>query len=121
MISTLCEHVLQFLPEYVEPKFVGEMPSLSDEGVAVMLFDGGINTQFFGMRDTLFRPVLKFVIRCADYKKGAAWMQSIKDTFHQFKSDEIVEMTVVGSPMYLGKTEEKLHEFQVTFQTIVKE
>lgn len=121
MISTLCEHVLQFLPESVSPGFVGEMPSLSAEGVAVMLFDGGINTQFFGMKDTLFRPVLKFVIRTSDYEKGAEWMQTIKDTFHEFTSEEISQMDIVGSPMYLGRTEEKLHEFQVTFQTIVKE
>lgn len=121
MISTLCEHVLEFLPESVTPKFVGEMPSLSDEGVAVMLFDGGINTQYLGMKDTLFRPVLKFVIRIANYPKGAEWMQIIKDTFHEFSSDEISQMDIVGSPMYLGRTEEKLHEFQITFQTIVKE
>lgn len=121
MISTLCEHVLQFLPESVTPKFVGEMPSLSEEGVAVMLFDGQVNTQFFGMKDTLFRPVLKFVIRTSKYKKGAEWSQEIKDTFNRFSSDEVTEMSIVGSPMYLGRTEEKLHEFQLTFQTVVKE
>lgn len=121
MLSTLCEHILQFMPEAISPKFVGELPSLSDEGVAVMLFDGEFNTEFFGMKTTMFTPVLKFVIRSKEYPKGAEWGQMLKDTFHEFSSDEIEAMHLVGSIMYLGRNEEKLHEFQVTFKTIVKE
>lgn len=121
MLSTLCEHVLEYLPDAIDLKFVGEMPSLSDEGVAVMVYSGNFNTQYLGMKSTLFRPVLKFVIRTCSYPKGSEWSQLIKDTFHEFSSDEIMEMNLVGTPIYLGRTEEKLHEFQVTFQTVVKE
>ena len=121
MISYLCEYVIQYLPDSIAPKFVGELPSLSDEGVAVMLSDGDINTMYFGMPETIIRPILKFVIRTKEYSKGAMWSQLLKDTFNRFSTDKIDGMYFSGSILYLGRNEEKLHEFQLIFETIVKE
>ena len=121
MIERLGEYIQGILPEEVTPIFVGELPSLSTEGVAITLYDGNSNTEFLGMPDTIYRPIVQVVIRTQTYDKGAEYAEGIRKALQCFNSDEVLSILQVGSPLYLGRNEQKLCEFQLTFKTIVKE
>lgn len=121
MIENLGEYIKGILPESVSPVFVGELPSLSTEGVAINLYDGNPNTEFLGMNNTIYYPLVQIVIRTLTYDKGATFMKDIRETLQYFTSEDIMGILQVGSPLYLGRNEQKLCEFQLTFQIIVKE
>lgn len=121
MINNLCEHIATILPELDFSIFIGDMPSLSDEGVSINLYDGDYNTEFFGMPKSIFRPLIRIFIRSKEYKKGLNTANIIKDTLHKRQDDLISSMLMQGYVMYLGKSEEKLNEFQLNFTVIVEE
>lgn len=120
-MSTLCEHIVNVLPELTKPVFVGDMPSVSTEGVAISQYDGNANTEYLGMSTTVFAPIIKVYVRTIDYKEGDSIVQQIKGTLHRRVDDVMMSCLLVGSPMYLGRGPEKLHEFQLTFNISVEE
>lgn len=106
------------------PKTIGDLPSSETDAVAIMEFDGAFSTEYFGMRNdgnSVFQPIVKVVVRTDSYELGVAWSELIKETLHRYHDDYFMGILIVGTPMYLGRDELKLHEFQVTFQTQVKE
>jgi hypothetical protein len=102
---------------------IGDLPGTKQNIIGIVLYDGNINTEYFGTRtdSTVYRPVIKVVVRHSSYETGKSWVTQVKDALHRYHDDEILSILLVGSPMYLGKSEEKLHTFQVTFSLQVKE
>lgn len=108
------------------PLTVGDLPSPNVEAICIIEFDGYYNTQYFGRGPgTLIgQPLVKIVGRTASYQTGEFWMEETKRRLNRYigeDDDEILSITMVGTPSYLGRNSQKFHEFQVTFQVQVKE
>ena len=120
----IAEKIYDMLPPEW-PLSIGDLPSTNDVAVAIMEYDGTTSAEYFGSRDSsnssIFNPIVKIVVRHDSYATGQAWCETIKDTLHRYHDDYFMSILLVGVPMYLGRNEQKLHEFQVTFQTQVKE
>lgn len=109
----------QLLPTDV-PVVIGELPSSSTNTVAMVLYNGNTNTEYFG-KSTVFQPIVKFVARHSSYEVMRAWVDKIKSALHQYHDDYFLGIHLVGSPTYLGRGSTKLHEMQIVFRLEVKE
>ena len=91
------------------PKVIGDLPATS--------------TEYFGPADSssVLAPIVKIVIRSLVYEQGQIWANAVKSTLHRYHDDTMLSVLLIGAPMYIGRTTEKLHEFQVTFKIQVKE
>ena len=118
----IAEYIFDLLPSEW-PKVIGDLPAVTQQTVGVMEYDGSTSTEFFGPQDTssILSPIVKIVIRTKQYETGKAWADEAKKILHRYHDDKLLSVLLVGAPMYLGRTPEKLHEFQVTFRTQVKE
>ena len=119
----VAEKIYDLLPQGW-PLFIGDLPSTSNIAVGVVEYDGATSTEFFGATNkSLFNPIVKIVIRHTEYQTGREWSETVKDTLHRYHNEEIgiLSILMVGVPMYLGRNEQKLHEFQVTFNISTKE
>lgn len=121
----IAENVKALLPSDW-PITIGDLPSPNVEAVGIIEFDGYFNTQYFGMRygTLITQPLVKIVARSASYRQGEAWMDESKRRLNRYvgeDDEEILSITMVGTPTYLGRNPQKFHEFQVTFQVQVKE
>lgn len=122
MIKELCEYLRAKLP--AEPTVVvGELPSLTSEGIAVHVPSFGPNKEYFkadNASSTMFLPVVRFFVRSANYADGIAWCEALRQTFHRYSDDWICAMFQIGTSIYLGRNPEGLFEFQVTFNTQIR-
>lgn len=116
------------LPEYMKSMFpitkkvyIGDLPSYSEEGIAIALEDGYSDLSYFGQKKSLARPLIRITIRSKLYKDGMEAADKINDKFNKFTDDNILLCIATGSPMYLGRTAEKLHEIQLIFAVTLKE
>lgn len=105
------------------PLVIGDLPATSDTAVAINEYSGAGNTEYFGNTpaNTLLRPVVKILVRHSSYATGETWCGSIKNALHRYHSETLPSVVLVGVPMYLGRGESKLHEFQVTFKILIEE
>jgi hypothetical protein len=106
------------------PRVIGDLPSTNDVVVGIMEYDGATSTEYFGaVNCTVFNPIVKIVIRHTSYPEGQQWSEEVKELLHRYhdEGDGILSILMVGTPIYLGRNEQKLHEFQVTFNISVKE
>ena len=120
----IASQVKQLLPSEW-PLTIGDLPSPNVEAVCLIEFDGYFNTQYFGMKfgTLVTQPLIKIVGRSQSYETGEHWMDECKRLLNRYHSDEgeIMSITMVGTPTYLGRNSQKFHEFQITFQVQVKE
>lgn len=119
----VADKIYDLLPANL-PKTIGDLPSTETDAVAIMEYSGATSTEYFGMRNesvSILQPIVKIVVRTDSYEEGKAWSELIKNTLHRYTDAYFVSIMMVGTPMYLGRDEMKLHEFQVTFRTQVKE
>ena len=119
----VADRIYELLPAEL-PKTIGDLPGSETDAVAIMEYDGATSTEYFGPRNdgtSVFQPIVKIVVRTDSYEEGNAWSELIKKTLHRYTDDYFISIMIVGTPMYLGRDEMKLHEFQVTFRTQVKE
>ena len=116
------------------PVVIGDLPSTVNTVVGIIEYDGVGSTEYFGTSDkmakrsettgvSIFHPIIKVVIRHTSYSEGQEWADEVKDTLHRYHNEDmgILSILMAGTPMYLGRNEQKLHEFQVTFNITVKE
>jgi hypothetical protein len=105
------------------PLVIGSLPSTHDEVVGIFEYDGATSTEYFATKNasSIYQPIIQIVIRAKSYEVGTQWAEEIKETLHRYHDDYLLSVLLVGTPVYLGRTPEKLHEFQVTFRTQVKE
>lgn len=111
--------VKQLLPSGL-PIVIGDLPGGTGDSIAIKLFDGSLNEHYFN-HGTVFRPVIKIVIRNKSYEKAHEWIELIKHTLNEYSDDYFMSILLSGYPMYLGKDEQKNHEFQIVFNIRVKE
>ncbi len=118
----IAERVYELLPTEW-PLVIGDLPSTSNVVVGIMEYDGATSAEYFGDKNSssIYGPIIKIVIRHTSYAEGQQWATQIRDTLHRYHDDSILSILLVGAPIYLGRSPEKLHEFQVTFRTQVKE
>jgi hypothetical protein len=122
----VAEKIHDLLPQEW-PLVIGDLPSTNDVAVGIIEYDGATSTEYFGTQDrvakSVFNPIVKIVIRHTSYLEGQTWADGVKNTLHRFHDDYtgILSCLMVGVPMYLGRNEQKLHEFQVTFNISIKE
>lgn len=118
----IAEKIYDLLPEEW-PKVIGDLPATNNVAVGIMEYSGNVSTEYFGPQTgcSIVSPVLKIVVRHNSYETGQQWSEQIKQTLHRYHDDALLSVLMVGSPVYLGRSTEKLHEFQVTFSTQVKE
>lgn len=116
------------LPEYIKTLlsdktkvFIGDLPSLSDEGVGIALEEGSSEHRYFGNFKSLERPYIRITIRSIKYIDGMDRAESIKKDLNAFTDDNILQCLIAGSPMYIGKNQQKLHEIQLLFYITLKE
>lgn len=108
------------------PLTIGDLPSPNVESVCLIEFDGYYNTQYFGRGygTMLGHPLIKVVGRSKSYETAEFWMDEAKRRLNRYvgeDDEDILSITMVGTPTYLGRNSQKFHEFQVTFQVQVKE
>ncbi len=121
---------LSVIPEYIRKLilrrvrlavFVGDVPSLAEEGIAVKMLEGNPNSIYFGEIPNMYEPMYQILIRVRDYTVGATSAQAVKDILDGYTDKNLQALTLVGSILYLGRSEQKMHEFQLTFTAIIKE
>lgn len=105
------------------PKVIGDLPAARSRTIGIVEYDGATSTEYFGPQDSssIVSPIVKIIIRAKSYEEGQAWANQAKSILHRYHDDTFLSILMVSAPMYLGRTPEKLHEFQVTFKTQVKE
>ena len=113
------QHIYDLLPNDFK-KVIGDLPGTHYDSVAIILFNGSGNSEYFGFQ-TIYRPILKIIVRNASYEVAQQWIHIIKDTLHKHKDDYFLSIHLQGYPLYLGRGEQKLHEFQIVFNIQVKE
>lgn len=103
---------------------VGDLPSGETEVLAVMEYTSGINTEYFCADDTaatISSPVIKLVLRVKSYFHGVEIMDAVKKALNRYTDKNFMSILISGTPVYLGRGDTKLHEFQATFTTQIKE
>ena len=111
--------IKDLLPRSI-PIVIGDLPGGASDSTAIKLYDGAANEHYF-RHDTVFRPVSKIVVRNRSYEQAHEWIEIIKQTLNEHSDDYFMSILLSGYPMYLGKDEQKLHEFQIVFNIRVKE
>ena len=102
------------------PKVIGDLPATASNAVAIMLFNGVANLEYFQC-DTVYKPVVKIVVRNSSYDVAQQQILDIRNVLHKYTDDYFMSIYMQGYPVYLGKDEQKLHEFQIVFNIQVKE
>lgn len=105
------------------PMTIGALPAARSIAVCITEYDGAGSTEYFGAPsgNSVLAPIIKCVVRHSSYETGQAWTDEIKGALHRYHDANLMSVLLIGAPMYLGLSEEKLHEFQVTFQINIKE
>lgn len=119
----VAEQIYDLLPQNW-PLVIGDLPSTTDVVVGIMEYDGATSTEYFGVTNkSVFNPIVKIVIRHSSYPEGQEWAEKVKNTLHRYHNEGIgiLSILMAGVPIYLGRNEQKLHEFQVTFNISIKE
>ena len=119
----IAEKIYDLLPQEW-PLVIGDLPSVNETAVGIMEYEGATSNEYFGRaQGSVFHPIVKIVIRHNSYPEGQAWTEAVKDTLHRFHNEDlgILSILMVGTPIYLGRNTQKLHEFQVTFNITTKE
>ena len=120
----MIENVIKDLLAQVNiPATIGDLPGNRDNAVAIIAFDGPGNLEYFGGKSdsTIYQPTVKIVVRHSSYEVATQWLETIKDTLHRYNNESVLSIFLVGTPMYLGKSPQKLHEFQIVFSIKIKE
>lgn len=119
----VAEKIYDLLPQEW-PLVMGDLPSAKDVVVGIVEYEGATSTEYFGtVHASVFNPIVKIVIRHSSYSTGQAWSEEVKNTLHRYHNEDmgILSILMAGTPMYLGRSEQKLHEFQITFNISIKE
>lgn len=100
--------------------YLGELPSSPQNAIAIMLYNGAGNAEYFAF-GTVCTPVVKIVIRNKSYELAQQYIEDIKQVLHRHHDDYFLSIIMQGYPTYLGRDTQKLHEFQIVFNIQVKE
>ena len=113
------QRIYDLLPSEL-PKVIGDLPATATDAVAILLFNGVANLEYFQF-DTVYQPVVKLVVRNRSYEVAQQQILDIKGALHKHSDDFFLSIYMQGYPVYLGRDEQKLHEFQIVFNVQIKE
>ena len=113
------QHIYNLLPATL-PKVIGDLPATSANAVALVVFNGSTNLEYFQF-GTVYKPVLKVIVRNNSYDTAQQQILDIRNSLHKHSDDYFMSIMMQGYPTYLGRDEQKLHEFQIVFNIQVKE
>lgn len=119
----VAEKIYDLLPQEW-PLVIGDLPSAKDVAVGIIEYDGATSTEYFGeINKSMFNPIVKIVVRHTSYLEGRRWADEVRNLLHRYHNEDIgiYSCLLVGAPIYLGRSEQKLHEFQIIFNISVKE
>lgn len=119
-VTKLPEHIKGLLSNQSKV-FIGDLPSLTEEGVGIVLEAGTENPSYFGDYRSLSSPYIRITIRSREYTSGMNRAESIKQDLDRHTDEHILSCIINGSPMYIGRNQQKLHEIQLLFYIILKE
>jgi|LSQX01.2.fsa_nt_gb hypothetical protein len=100
---------------------VGDFPSLDAEGISVKLGEGEEATRYLGMTTTINRPYIIVVARSESYSTAKQWLASCRAILDGYRSDNILGILVTTPTIYIGRDDQKMHDFQVTYKIMIKE
>lgn len=105
------------------PATLGDLPATAVESIGIVEYDGAYSTEYFGSKQdsSIFRPIIKIVYRSASYETASGWAKRAKEILHRYHDDTLLSVLLIGDILYLGRNNQKMHEFQTTFQIQVKE
>ena len=105
------------------PCVIGQLPAQPRNITAIMEYTSGPSTEYFGgaVVTRIAVPIVKFICRNESYATGQAIVEDIRVQLDRLQTEQLLSVFPVGSPMYLGRGQEGLHEFQVTFKVQIKE
>ena len=105
------------------PVVIGQLPATPSNVTAIMEYSSNPSTEYFGgtVVTRIANPVVKFICRNDSYATGQAIVESIREQLDRLQTEQLLSVFPVGSPMYLGRGQDGLHEFQVTFKVQIKE
>ena len=103
--------------------YIGEPPAHVRKCLAIRYWGGDQATEHFGVSKPLQRQGVLMVSRGENFEEAAAFLETAQQFFHKYSDSEngIAAMFVRGNILYLGRSEEHVHEFQLLFKIIVKE
>ncbi len=103
-------------------KIIGELNSSQTIAMAFIEQEGSSPIYFFGpAHDSIYRPTVKIVVRHTSYQSGSAEVESVLAQLDKYHDDTLLSVIAVGAPMYIGRLDNQVHEFQVTFSILSKE
>lgn len=119
----IAEHIQTLLQDAKITAVIGELPGSQTNVIAINEYNNGINTEYFGARDssTIYNPVVKVVIRNSSYQAAQDLAERVNAALHRVHDAVILSMLGVGAPIYLGRDTNRNHVFQATFTVQTKE
>ena len=115
------QHIKALIPEALSSSaYIGELPSAPQDAIAIMLYNGAGNSEYFAF-GTVCKPVVKIVVRNQSYAQAQQYAKDIQQALHRHHDAYFISILMQGYPTYLGKDAQKLHEFQIVFNIQVKE
>jgi hypothetical protein len=112
---------VQALLSSITKCIVGDFPSLDAEGLSVRLGAGDDPIRYLGMTTLIHRPYAILVARAASYASAEAWLTSARGILDSYHSGSILSILLLTPPLYLGKDDQKMHEFQGVYKVMMKE
>ena len=114
------QRIKKLIPRTI-PIYIGELPSAPNDVAAIMLYNSAGTAEYFSV-GTICTPVIKIIVRNHSYDTAQQWIEDIKNALHRYHDDEyFLSILMQGYPLYLGKNDQKLHEFQIVFNIRIKE
>lgn len=118
----IAEHIRSLLPAEW-PVTIGDLPSPNVSAVGIVELNGNFNAEYFGPQQgcSIMQPLVKLIFRNQSYEELSTWVEEAKQILHRYHDDTFLSVLLIGSPVYLGRSAQKYHEFQETFQIQLKE
>ena len=111
----ITEQVKNLLPAEIHSVItIGELPTDTDSGIALVESGGPHGTYFSGNRmDT---PLLKVIARDIDYRRGYAYIKLCKDILASHADTQTLGIVLVNDIMYFGRDAKRRNMWQLTFK-----
>lgn len=120
-MENIGELIQNIIGNAVPKTYVGDFPSLDADGVTIKLSEGVDTTRYLGTTSTIMRPYVALVARNGVYATAEGWLQSIRSCLDSYHSGNILGILMVTPALYMGRDDQKMHEFQVIYKVLLKE
>lgn len=106
----------------LEKIYIGDLPSLQLDCIAIRTPDGYASSRYFGLQ-VLNEPLVEVIVRNKDYATGQNWYMLTSDLFDQLVDTQngILSCVLTGSPGYLGRDTEGFNEWHMLLHVTLKE